>query len=107
MVNGIDWLALTKIDVSDFVPEIPFITGYEMDGRDVEEFRGVDYGNYTPVFGRRVRGSMKTTRGVQNYADLSESAKEIVNVWNDVVPVGIVSTGPESHETIFMQPFSE
>ena len=77
-----------------------------MEGGEVEEFRGVDYGKYTPVFGRRVRGSMETTRGVQNYADLSRSAKEIVNVWNDVVPVGIVSTGPESHETIFMEAFA-
>jgi len=103
MVNGIDWLALTKIDVSDFVTEIPFITAYDLDGRQTREFRGVNYENYKPVLGRRVRGWMQSTRGTQNYGDLPEGAREVVEIWNSIRPVGIVSTGPESHETIFMR----
>src|SRR5207249_4498409 len=37
MINGIDWLVVTKLDVLDELPEIPVCVSYKIDGKQTME----------------------------------------------------------------------
>ena len=40
MINGTEWLVVTKLDVLDGMAEIPVCTGYEIDGKKVDTDAG-------------------------------------------------------------------
>ena len=44
MVNGVDFWALTKLDVMDTLPEIKICVAYELDGKRIEEMPASEIG---------------------------------------------------------------
>jgi len=102
-VNGIDALALTKLDVLDGLETIEICTGYRVGARVIEEFPADlnTVGPCTPVY-ESWPGWSTPTRGVRHYGDLPGEARRYIARLEAVsgVPVGIVSTGSDRGETI-------
>jgi adenylosuccinate synthase len=103
MLNGIDSLVVTKLDVFDEQPEIKVCTGYRYRGQllagippDVETLAQVD-----PEY-RTLPGWMKPTPGVRDVRDLPLPARDYLNFISDQlqVEIGMISTGPERDATI-------
>ena len=103
MLNGIDSLVVTKLDVFDTQPEIKVCTGYRLKGQalnemppDVETLTQVE-----PVY-RTLPGWQKPTPGVRDVKELPEPARNYLNFISDElqVEIGMISTGPERDATI-------
>src|SRR5688572_26836542 len=102
-VNGIDALALTKLDVLDGLEEIKICTSYTCNGVAVQEFPS-DLGQLAtcqPVY-ESIEGWTEPTKGVRRFADLPAGARKYIARLEEVtgVPAGIVSTGSDRDDTI-------
>jgi adenylosuccinate synthase len=102
-INGLDALALTKLDVLDGLPSIEICTAYRCGGRVLTEFPS-DTGQLaacTPVY-ETMPGWTTPTRGVRRFADLPANAQRYVARLEEIsgVPAAVVSTGSERDETI-------
>lgn len=103
MLNGLDAIALTKLDVLDEFEEIPVCTGYNVHGDRWRTFPAfaVAHDDYKPEY-RSLKGWNRSTAGVTSYDDLPQEAKDYVKFIEDETecPVSIISTGPRREETI-------
>jgi adenylosuccinate synthase len=103
MLNGIDELALTKLDVLDEFDEIPVCTGYKVRGKLWNTFPAfaVAHNDYAPEY-RTFKGWKSSTAGVTSYDDLPQEAKDYVRFIEDETETraSIISTGPRREETI-------
>ena len=102
-INGLDALALTKLDVLDGLERIEICTSYRVGARDLTDFPS-DVGQLAacePVY-ESWPGWTTPTRGVRRFADLPENARRYVARLEEVsgVPAAIVSTGSERDDTI-------
>jgi len=102
-VNGLDALALTKLDVLDGFEHVQVCTGYRLGDRVITEFPcelGV-LAACEPVY-EAVPGWSEPTAGVRRFGDLPRAAQAYVRRLEDLagVPAGIVSTGSDRHDTI-------
>ena len=102
-VNGIDSIALTKLDVLDGLDKIDICTGYKVGGKTITEFPSDIniQGPYTPVY-ESWPGWTKPTKGLRDYAKLPPEAQRYIARLEEVsgVPVGLISTGSDRAETI-------
>jgi adenylosuccinate synthase len=103
MLNGIDSLVVTKLDVFDEQPEIKVCVGYRHRGQlitemppDVETLSQIE-----PEY-RTLTGWKKPTPGVRDVRDLPTAARDYLNFISDQlgVEIGTISTGPERDATI-------
>ncbi|WP_234571492.1 adenylosuccinate synthase [Rhodohalobacter sp. 614A] len=102
-LNGMNELALTKLDVLDDFDEIKVCTEYELDGKTSRVFP-LDTENVekaTPVY-KAFEGWKSSTRDISNFEDLPEKAKNYISFIEDYTGVkfNIISTGPKRSETI-------
>ena len=102
-VNGLQALALTKLDVLDSLPEIRVCTGYRCDDELVTEFP-VDAAKLTtcvPVY-ETLPGWDSPTAGVTRFDDLPAEARQYLARLEEVsgAQVAIVSTGSDRGDTI-------
>jgi adenylosuccinate synthase len=102
-VNGLDALAITKLDVLDTLKEIKVCTRYRYKGEAVEEFPGElsTLEECEPEY-RTVPGWEKSTAGTKRAADLPKNARLYIELLEELcqVPVELVSTGPDRDSTI-------
>ena len=102
-INGIDALALTKLDVLDTMPEIRLCTAYRRNGERITEFPAdvAQLAACEPEY-ETVRSWSSPTAGVRRYADLPVEARDYIARLEAVsgVPVAIVSTGSDRDDTI-------
>jgi adenylosuccinate synthase len=102
-VNGIDSIALTKLDVLDGLETIEICTGYSIGGRTVSDFPSDlnTCGPITPIY-ESCPGWRTPTKGAREYAQLPPEAQRYVTRLEEVsgVPVGLISTGSDRDETI-------
>ena len=103
MLNGIDALALTKLDVLDEFEEIEISTAYRCRGELLET---VPYGanvlaECEPVF-ETLPGWKVDTSGITSFDDLPAAAKDYIRRVEQLcgAPVSLISTGPDRSETI-------
>ena len=105
-VNGIDAIALTKLDVLDGLESIDVCTGYSIGGRTVTEFPAdlSSAGPCTPVY-ESWPGWSAPTKGATRFEDLPVEARRYIARLEEVsgVPVAIVSTGSDRAETILRE----
>ena len=105
-VNGLDALALTKLDVLDGLPELQVCTSYRCRGAVLTEMPGdvAQLGACEPVY-ESLPGWTAPTRGIQIYDDLPPEARDYIRRLEEVtgVPAAIVSTGSGRAETIFRE----
>ncbi|HYO82207.1 MAG TPA: adenylosuccinate synthase [Bryobacteraceae bacterium] len=106
MVNGFDSLILTKLDVLDTLAEIPVCTGYQLDGKAVDEMPATSQGleRLQPVY-QSLPGWQRSTHGISDFGKLPPQAQDYVKFLEDRsgVEVGCVSVGPERTETMVLQ----
>ncbi len=102
-VNGIQALALTKLDVLDKLDSVRLCTGYQC-GEDLLEDFPSDasaLGRCEPVY-ETFPGWQQPTAGVTRFAELPDEAQQYVRRLEEVsgVPIAIVSTGSDRADTI-------
>jgi adenylosuccinate synthase len=102
-INGLDALALTKLDVLDGLPEVLICTGYRTSAGTLTEFPADlrCLSGAEPVY-ERMPGWTTPTKGATQMAGLPAEARRYVQRLEQVTGVdcAIVSTGSDRHETI-------
>jgi adenylosuccinate synthase len=103
MLNGLDTIALTKLDVLDEFDEIKVCVAYRHGGRQIDNIPECAHqlDEVEPVY-TTLPGWKASTRGVSRWEDLPERARNYVEALSDLVRVemGLISTGPDRNETI-------
>jgi len=102
-INGLDGLALTKLDVLDGLEQIDICTSYRCGGRVLTEFPSDvrQLAQCEPVY-ESMPGWSEPTKGVRQFDRLPAPARRYVEKLEEVsrVRVSIVSTGSERDDTI-------
>ncbi len=102
-INGLDAIALTKLDVLDDLAEVMICTGYRTDAGILTEFpadlrllAGAE-----PVY-ERMPGWSSPTKGVTRFEELPAQAQRYIRRLEEVSGVGcaVISTGSDRAETI-------
>jgi len=103
MINGIDSLVVTKLDVFDTQREIKVGVGYSYRGSPVREMpaSAEDYDRVTPLY-KTLPGWCENTYGIQEAGKLPRAAIEYLRFISEFlqVEIGMISTGPEREATI-------
>jgi adenylosuccinate synthase len=102
-INGLDGLALTKLDVLDGLDCINVCVAYRCGGRTLTEFPS-DLGQLAqcePIY-ETIPGWAAPTRGARRFKDLPLAARDYITKLEEISGVGaaIVSTGSERDDTI-------
>jgi len=102
-INGLDVLALTKLDVLDGLEQIDICTAYRSGSRTLTELPSdvAQLAACEPVY-ESMPGWTTPTKGIRRYEDLPAAAKRYVERLEVVsgVPAAIISTGSEREDTI-------
>lgn len=103
MLNGLQALALTKLDVLDDLDEIRVCVGYRIDGQVTDQipFDAEQLESAEPVY-ENMPGWKSSTKGTRRLADLPPRAQDYLRFLAEVsgTPFAFISTGPERNETI-------
>ncbi len=108
MINGTEWLVVTKMDVMDECAEIPVCTHYEIDGKvtdrvpaDIRGFRSIK-----PIY-TTLKGWHCSTEGITEYDKLPQLAKDYLTFIEQEsgAKIGVISTGPDRVQTMLQPAF--
>ena len=110
-VNGINGIALTKLDVLDGQKELKVCVGYEIDGQKYDHLPAstVRQALAKPVY-ESMEGWTESTFGARSWADLPATAIKYIRRIEELIdaPVALLSTSPERDDTILVQdPFED
>ncbi|SFJ57533.1 adenylosuccinate synthase [Aerobium aerolatum] len=110
-VNGIDGIALTKLDVLDGLDEIKVCTGYRLDGEVIDYLPASQaaQARVEPIY-ETLEGWKGTTAGARSWNDLPAQAVKYVRYIEELIgaPVSMLSTSPERDDTILVtDPFQD
>ncbi len=105
-VNGVDRIALTKPDVLAGFAEVPVCTGYRYKGQLLKSFPPEPWmlDDVVPEF-TVFPGWPGSLHGASDLESLPAAFVDYVRAIEDLIDtrVGIVSTGVERHETVFLE----
>ena len=105
-VNGLDCLAITKLDVLDELDEIQVCVAYELDGERIEHFPSSsdDFARCRPIF-ETLSGWQCSTEDCRQLKDLPAAAMAYLRFLADLmeVPIAIVSLGASRDQTIVVE----
>jgi len=103
MINGIDSLVVTKLDVFDTQREIQVCVGYKYKGKPLKEMPALaeEYEKVTPEY-KTLTGWCEKTYGVKDGKKLPKAALAYLRFISEFlqVEIGMISTGPERDATI-------
>jgi adenylosuccinate synthase len=110
-INGIDGIALTKLDVLDGLTEFKVSVGYTLRGKSIEHFPSnpVDQAAVEPVY-ETMPGWNESTHGARSFAQLPAAAVKYIRRIEELIgaPVALLSTSPERADTILVRdPFED
>ncbi|HPW54822.1 MAG: adenylosuccinate synthase [Thermoanaerobaculaceae bacterium] len=101
--NGIEAIALTKLDVLDEVAEIRLAVRYKLGSEELRELPddSDDLAHVEPVY-ETLPGWQAQTSGVTSFSRLPERARSYVERLEELLgaPAVMISTGPRREETI-------
>ena len=104
MINGIDSLVITKLDVFDTQREIQVCVGYKYKGLPLHEMPALaeEYEHVVPEYKTMPGWCESSTYGVKDGAKLPRTATDYLRFISDFlqVEIGMISTGPERDATI-------
>jgi adenylosuccinate synthase len=102
-INGLDALALTKLDVLDGLPQVEICTSYSCGSRTLTEFPSdlAQLAACKPVY-ESMPGWTSPTKGARKWTELPDAARRYIARLEDVsgVQAAIISTGSERDDTI-------
>ena len=105
-INGLDCLAVTKLDVLDELEEVKVCVAYEIDGKTTQDFPGstVDFARCQPVY-KTLPGWQQSTSGCRTLEDLPPQALDYLKFLAEImeVPISIISVGPSRDQTIIVE----
>lgn len=106
LINDLQTLVITKLDVLDQLEEIQVCVGYEYEGKPLNFFP-TDIGvlsRVEPVYESHPGWQTDTSR-TRRYDDLPERAKSYLNRLSELIQtdISIISTGPNRSETIILE----
>ena len=105
-ISGIDGIALTKLDVLDELDEIKMCIKYELDGEKIDYLPASveDQLKIRPIY-KSFPGWKESTKGIKNFDNLPDNAKNYIYALEDFVETKIssISTSPEREDTILVQ----
>lgn len=104
-VSGMDYLAITRLDILDKLSKIQMCVGYQTDGKAIKGMPASLKGlaAVEPIY-EEFEGWQTSTCHIRNYEDLPQQAKTYLNRLSEVagVPVGVVSVGPGREQTMVL-----
>jgi adenylosuccinate synthase len=104
--NGIDGIALTKLDILDVFKEIKVCVGYELDGKPIDIFPANQDAQQRirPIY-ETIEGWNSTTMGARSWGELPAQAIKYVRRIEELIgcPVALLSTSPERDDTILVR----
>lgn len=107
-LNGVDSLAVTKLDILDDLKEIKIATHYRLDGKKIETPPALteDLERVEPIY-ETMPGWMSSTKDVTKAEDLPKNARLYLKRIEELcsTSISVASFGPERHRTLFFQPF--
>ena len=111
IINGVQGIALTKLDVLDGFDALKICVGYEVDGQRMNDLPTAAARQFRakPIY-ESLPGWSESTEGARNFADLPAAAIKYVVRVEELIgrPVALLSTGPERDDTILMRdPYAE
>lgn len=105
-INGMDCLAITKLDVLDELDEIKVCVAYEIDGQRCEDFPTSSriFANCKPIY-KTLPGWKQSTADCRQLEDLPKKALEYLKYLAELmeVPIAIVSLGASRDQTIIVE----
>ncbi|MEW6424269.1 MAG: adenylosuccinate synthase [Bacillota bacterium] len=105
-INGLDCLAITKLDVLSGLEKVKVCTAYRYRGELITEFPATlkVLAGCDPVY-EEFPGWAEDISGIRRYADLPANAKNYLARLADLAraPVALISVGPSREETIVTQ----
>ncbi|MCI0353569.1 MAG: adenylosuccinate synthase, partial [Acidobacteria bacterium] len=108
LLNGISWLVITKLDVLDELKAIPVCTGYTIKGKETSQVpaQALGYDQLKCVY-KTLPGWRASTAGITSFAKLPARAQQYLRFLESEsgAKIGMVSTGPDREQTIFMDDF--
>jgi len=110
-VNGINGIALTKLDILDGMDELKVCTGYKIDGETFDHMpaSSVRQANIEPIY-EVMEGWSESTQGARSWADLPATTVKYIRRIEEIIeaPVALLSTSPEREDVILVQdPFAD
>jgi adenylosuccinate synthase len=107
-VNGLDYLAVTKLDVLSGLPVLRICRAYRYQGREIGEFpsRLSVLAGCVPVY-EELPGWDEDLTGVRTFDELPAAARGYLSRISELagVPVGLVSVGPGREQTLAISSF--
>jgi len=105
-INGIDGIALTKLDVLDGLESLKICVGYRIGDQILDYLPSSlnDQAAAEPVF-EELDGWSESTASVRSFKDLNARAIKYVRRIEELIgaPVALLSTSPERDDTILMR----
>ena len=105
-INGIDGIALTKLDVLDGLKTLKICVGYKIGDKVVDYLpAGMrDQAAAVPIY-EEMEGWSESTAGARSFKDLNANAIKYVRRVEELIgaPVALLSTSPERDDTILMR----
>jgi len=98
-VNGVDQVALMKLDVMDGFPEIKVCVAYEIEGKEID-YVPYDLEDAIPVY--KSFAGWDKTEGCRAFDELPDTAKSYIEALEAMIgtKIGIISTSPDREDTI-------
>ena len=105
-INGMDCMAITKLDVLDDLTEIKVCVAYDMEGKRCEDFpnSSAQLAKCQPIY-RTLPGWKESTVDCRALEDLPQQALDYLRFLAELmnVPIAIVSLGASRHQTIVVE----
>lgn len=104
MINGVTELIMMKTDVLDQFETIKICTGYEIDGKPVDQFPYELNDTVTPIY-VDLPGWQTDLTGIKHQNEFPEELNNYINFIEEEmgIPVTIVSVGPNREQTILLE----
>jgi adenylosuccinate synthase len=105
-INGMDCLAITKLDVLDELDEIKVCVAYEIDGERCDHFptSARRFAECRPIY-KTLPGWNRETSGCRSWSELPKQAQDYLKFLAELmdVPIAIVSIGASRDQTIILE----
>lgn len=105
-INGLDCLAITKLDVLDEMDELQVCVAYEVDGERCRDFpsNAQKFARCQPIY-QTVPGWKQSTEDCRSLDDLPKAALDYLKFLAELmeVPIAIVSLGAGRDQTIIVE----
>lgn len=105
-INGIDCLAITKLDVLDTLDEIQVCVAYEIDNQSCNDFPSSSrlFSQCRPIY-KSMPGWQQSTADCRSLEDLPKQALDYLKFLAELmdVPIALVSLGASRDQTIIVE----